>query len=220
MRYSFKQLPVVMAMLLLRGMAFSQIPVEAFAGNKKATIDVMFFKYFKNKNQTNSRFLFFNRNRATIEYQKTSSRYLPQFGFTEAISYNHEKLRGFAPVFVGQIFNSGFYTKTGIQFARIRKELTIFTWVVSETKNQPNFDVFFLGRYTPKLSEKLNLFSQLELVNTIPSTSQNNYSFTQRIRLGLKIKEFQFGLAADFSEIGRSYYKQTGNSGIFLRYEY
>lgn len=220
MHFSAKLLAVLFAMLLLRGMAFSQIPVEAFAGNKKATIDVMFFKYFKNKNQTNSRFLFFNRNRATIEYQKTSSSNLPQLGFTEAISYNHEKLLGFAPVVVGQIFSSGLYAKTGIQFARIRKELTIFTWVVSETKYHPNIDVFFLGRYTPTLTEKINLFGQLELVNTIPSTIQKNYAFTQRIRLGLKIKEFQFGLAADFSEIGRGNFKQTDNSGIFLRYEY
>lgn len=207
-------------MLLLRGMAFSQIPVEVFAGNKKATIDVMFFKYFKNKNQTNSRFLFFNRNRATIDYQITSTTNLPQFGFTEAISYNHEKLRGFAPVIVGQIFSSGCYAKTGIQFAKIRKELTIFTWVVTETKNQPSIDVFLLGRYTPTLTKKINLFSQLELLNTIPSTNQKNYGFTQRMRLGLKIKEFQFGLAADFSEIGRSNYKKTSNSGVFLRYEY
>ncbi len=213
-------LAVLLAMLLLRGMAFSQIPVEAFAGNKKATIDVMFFKYFKNKNQTNSRFLFFNRNRSSIDYKMTSTTNLPQFGFTEAISYNNDKLRGFAPVVVGQIFSSGLYTKTGIQFARIRKELIIFTWAVSEIKNQPSIDVFFLGRYTPKLTEKINLFSQLELLNTISSTSQKNYAFTQRMRLGLKIKEFQFGLAADFSEIGRSNYKKTANSGIFLRYEY
>ena len=220
MHFIAKLLAVLFAMLLLRGMAFSQIPVEVFAGNKKATIDVMFFKYFKNKNQTNSRFLFFNRNRATIDYQITSTTNLPQFGFTEAISYNHEKLRGFAPVIVGQIFSSGCYAKTGIQFAKIRKELTIFTWVVTETKNQPSIDVFLLGRYTPTLTKKINLFSQLELLNTIPSTDQKNYGFTQRMRLGLKIKEFQFGLAADFSEIGRSNYKKTSNSGVFLRYEY
>jgi len=215
-----KLLAVLFAMLLLRGMAFSQIPVEVFAGNKKATIDVMFFKYFKNKNQTNSRFLFFNRNRSSIDYKMTSTTNLAQFGFTEAISYNHVKLIGFAPVIVGQILSSGFYAKTGIQSAKIRKELTIFTWVVTETKNQPSIDVFFLGRYTPTLTKKINLFSQLELLNTIPSTNQKNYGFTQRMRLGLKIKEFQFGLAADFSEIGRSNYKKTSNSGVFLRYEY
>lgn len=175
-----------MAMLLFRGFAFAQIPVEVFAGHKKATVDIMFFKYFKNKEEQNSKFLFFNRNRASIDNAMTETANLPQFGFTEAISYNHEKLKGFAPVIVASILNRGVYPKTGVQFAKINKEYTIFSWIVAETLKEPNIDFFFLGRYTPKLTDKLNLFSQIELVNTFPTTVEHkNFAFTQRIRVGL-----------------------------------
>jgi hypothetical protein len=209
-----------MAMLLSRGIAFAQIPVEVFAGHKKATVDIMFFKFIKNKEGYNSRFLFFNRNRASIDYAMTKTTNLPQFGFTEAFSYNHEKLKGFAPVVVASILNRGVYPKAGIQFAKIKKDYTIFSWVVAETLNEPNVDFFFLGRYSPKLTNKLNLFSQVEVVNAFPTAEQNNFSFTQRFRIGLKIKEFQFGVGLDLSQLGRSNFTTTENLGGFLRYEF
>ena len=220
MNINFKILFVVMAMLLFRGIAFAQIPVEVFAGHKKATVDIMFFKYFKNKEGQNSIFLFFNRNRASIDYKMTETINLPQFGFTEAISYNHDKLKGFAPVVVVSVLNRGVYPKAGIQFAKIKKDYTIFSWLVSETLKEPNIDFFFLARYTPKLTDKLNLFSQLELVNAFPTVEQNNFSFTQRFRLGLKIKEFQFGAGLDLSQLGRNDFSKSENVGGFLRYEF
>lgn len=207
-------------MLLFRGFAFTQIPVEVFAGHKKATVDIMFFKYFKNKEGQNSKLLFFNRNRASIDYAMTETANLPQFGFTEAISYNHEKLKGFAPVAVVGILNRGVFPKAGIQFAKIKKEYTIFSWLVTETLKEPNIDFFLLARYTPKLTEKLNLFSQVELVNAFPTIAQNTFLFTQRFRLGLKVKEFQFGAGLDLSQLGREDFITTENFGGFLRYEF
>lgn len=199
---------------------YSQIPVEVFAGHKKATLDIMFFKLFKNKDGQISKFLFFNRNRASIDYKMTETTNLPQFGFTEAISYNHSNLKGFAPVVVASILNRGVFPKAGIQFAKIKKDYTIFSWIVLETLKEQNIDFFFLVRYTPKLTEKLNLFSQIELVNAFPTDEQNTFSFTQRFRLGLKVKEFQFGAGLDLSQNGRSNYITTENFGGFLRYEF
>lgn len=209
-----------MATFLFRGVAFAQIPVEVFAGHKKATVDIMFFKFIKNKKGHNSKFLFFNRNRASIDYAMTQTTNLPQFGFTEAFSYNHEKLKGFAPVVVASILNRGVYPKVGVQFAKIKKDYTIFSWVVAETLKEPNVDFFFLARYTPKLTDKLNLFSQIELVNAFPTVEKNNFTFTQRLRLGLKIKEFQFGAGLDLTQLGRSEFTKTENLGGFLRYEF
>lgn len=199
---------------------FAQIPVEVFAGHKKATVDIMFFKFMKSKEGHNSKFLFFNRNRASIDYTMTQTTNLPQFGFTEAFSYNHEKLKGFAPVVVASILNRGVYPKAGIQFAKIKKEYTIFSWLVAETLKEPNVDFFFLARYTPKLTDKLNLFSQIELVNAFPTVEGNNFAFTQRVRLGLKIKEIQFGTGLDLTKLGKDDFTKTENFGGFLRYEF
>ncbi len=198
----------------------AQVPVEVFSGNKKITVDVLFFKHFKNKESDNSKFLFFNRNRASIDYKQTTSSYLPAFGFTEAISYNHQKLKGFAPVIVAQINNKGIYPKAGVQYFYYKNNFTFFSWVVSEVLEKPNIDLFVLTRYEPTLTAKLNLFTQLELVNAFPTAGTNNYNLFQRTRIGLSIKAFQFGAGADFNEFGKSTFVNTNNVGGFLRYEF
>lgn len=208
------------AMLLFSMIGVAQVPVEVFAGNKKSTLDVMFFRFFKTKDGRNSKFLFFNRNRASIDYAMTPATNLPQFGFTEAVSYNDERLGGVAPVVVASILNRGVYPKAGVQFAKSKNDYLVFTWLVAETMKDPHIDFFFLGRYMPKLSGKLSLFSQIELVNTFPTAKADSYLFVQRFRLGLKRKQVQFGLGADFSALGRTSYTNTRNWGGFLRYEF
>jgi hypothetical protein len=200
--------------------AFAQIPVEIFGGHERTTLDIMFFKFFKNKEGQNTKWLFFNRNRATLDYRMTKTTFLPQYGFTEALSFNAPKLKGFAPVLVVQLLNRGVFPKLGIQYAHQTKNLTIFTWAVVETLKEPNIDYFLLTRYTPKISEKLNLFTQLELFNGLPSVEKNTFSFVQRLRIGLKIKEWQFGVGADFTESGRGDLVNTQNIGGFIRHEF
>lgn len=198
----------------------AQIPVEIFLGRDRSTVDIMFFKFFKNREGKNTRWLFFNRNRASIDYRMTQTQYLPQFGFTEAISYNHEKLKGFAPVMVGQVLSWGVYPKAGIQYALVRKNLTVFTWLVSELLEEPDLDYFLLFRYTPRLSEKTNLFTQVESVNAFPTVSSQNFSFTQRFRLGLQFNSYQLGAGADFNQTGHTTFVRTYNLGGFIRHEF
>lgn len=200
--------------------AKGQIPVEIFAGHERSTVDIMFFKYFKNNQGENSRWLFFNRNRTSVDYRMTKTTYLPQFGFTEAISYNHEKLKGLAPVIVGQVLSRGVFPKAGIQYAHITKNMTIFTWLVCETLEKPDLDNFFLFRYTPKLTEKVKLFTQVESVNAFPTVSTEDFNFTQRIRLGLQLKMYQFGAGVDFNQTGNTTFTKMYNVGGFIRHEF
>ncbi len=199
---------------------YSQIPIEVFGGHQKTTVDILFFKYFKNSKNENSRFLFFNRNRASIDYRQSSTAYLPTFGFTEAISYNHPRLKGFAPVAVIQIFNSGLFPKAGVQYFYHKGDFTFFSWLVCETMSRPTIDLFILTRLEPKLTDKLNLFVQLELVNALPTETDANQNYIQRVRLGLKIKTWQFGLGSDFNEFGNATLTNTSNVGAFLRHEF
>jgi hypothetical protein len=206
------------ATLLIRGVAFSQIPVEIFMGNEKSTIDLMFFKYFKNGKGGNSRFLFFNRNRASVDYRMTSKEWLPQFGFTEAVSYNHPLLRGIAPVAVGQVFNSGVYPKAGIQYYLSKGNFTIFTWLITETLSNPMIDQYLLSRFEPSLTDKLGLFVQAEFVNGFRTDPGKKNAFVQRFRLGLKTMAWQYGIGSDFTEAEKDDYYFHYNAGIFIRY--
>ncbi|MBX2927993.1 MAG: hypothetical protein KF852_09175 [Saprospiraceae bacterium] len=211
---------IAVALLVMGAYATAQIPVEVFAGHERATIDVLFFKFFKNKEDRNTPWLFFNRNRAAVDYRITSAAFLPQFGFTEAVSYNHPRLKGFAPVAVGQVLSWGAFAKAGVQYAHIAKHYTLFSWAVVELRDSPGIDYFLLARYTPRLTDGLDLFSQLEFVNTLPTDALNNFSFVQRLRLGLKAGDWQFGAGADFSHIGRRDYFASRNVGAFLRHEF
>lgn len=207
-------------LVVICGSAKAQLPFEIFAGHERTTVDIMFFKFLKYKQGENSRWLFFNRNRASMDYRMTKTAFLPQFGFTEALSYNHEKLKGLAPVMVGQVLNGGVFPKAGIQYAHIRINMTVFSWLVCETLKKPDLDYFLLFRYTPKLTEKINLFTQVESVNAFPTASTDNFSFTQRLRLGIQLKTYQFGAGADFNQAGNSTYTKTFNVGGFVRHEF
>lgn len=206
--------------MFLYSISHAQIPVELFAGHQRASVDVMFFKYFKTPEGKPQRWLFFNRSRAVVDYKQTSKTFLPQFGITGAVSYNHSKLKGIAPVVVVQVLNRGVSPKAGVQYALIKKELTIFSWLVCETLAKPDVDYFLLLRYTPKLTQRLNLFTQAESVNTLPATRNKNFVFTQRIRLGLQFKSYQLGAGADFNQIKGNTFLTTYNAGAFVRHEF
>lgn len=207
-------------LLALGKVALAQVPVEVFGGHERTTLDVLFFKYVKNQAKENSRFLFFNRNRASVDYRQTSTTYLPTFGFTEAISYNHPALKGLAPVVTVQVFNTGVFAKAGLQYFHRSEHVTLFTWTVVELARDPLVDWFVLARWEPPLSAKLKLFSQLELVNAFPTAEGDNYSFIQRVRVGVRRNAVQVGLGCDWVSTGRSQYSTTTNAGVFLRYEF
>ncbi len=189
--------------------SFAQIPVEAFIGHERATADVLWFRYIKDTAGENSRFLFFNRSRAAVDYSNNTT-----FGLTNALSFNFNS--GIGLVAVAQFFGSGFFPKAGIQYFAQKKKFTLFTWLVCETWNNPSIDWFLLSRYEPKLTDKLSLFWQLELVNT--TDRHGYYQLVQRARLGLGINPaWQLGLGTDFQQAGKEEFTSMANIGIFLR---
>jgi hypothetical protein len=207
--------------------------VEAFGGSQKTTLDVMFFKFFLLPKTTKteaaasaeataevprSNFLFFFRARAAVGYRDPDT--LPQFGLTSAVSYNHPVLKGFAPVAVGQIFNRGVFPKAGVQFAKVDKKFTIFTWLVCETLPAPVLDYFLLARYTLTLTDLLGLYFQVESINAFPTDAGQAFSFTERARFGLQIHRWQIGPGVDFSHVGRNAFTHSFNVGGFVRYEF
>lgn len=198
----------------------AQLPVEVFSGHQKTSVDLLFFRFIQAKQSQPSRWLFFNRNRASADYAALRARQPVQFGFTEAISYHLPGAKGWAPVLVGQLFNQGVYAKTGVQWSVQKKQWTAFGWAVAEINADPNIDLFLLCRYTPALSSTIRLFTQLELLQNIPTVQQRFFSFTQRIRLGLTFQALQIGAGADCLQTGRHSWEAFSNLGGFLRYEF
>jgi hypothetical protein len=190
----------------------AQLPVEAFVGHERTTADVLWFRYFTHASGENTRFLFFNRSRASVDYSNQTA-----FGLTNAVSYNFKS--GIGLVAVAQFLGTGFLPKAGFQYVVRKKKFTLFTWVVSETWSNPAVDWFVLTRFQPPLTEKINLFTQLELLNT--AYPEDYYQFIQRIRLGVgNTLGWQIGMGADFQQAGSETFTRFNNMGIFLRKEF
>jgi hypothetical protein len=200
--------------------AKAQIPAEIFVGEKRATIDIMFFKYFKNSKEENSRWLFFHRNRASVDMRSQLNRQNVLFGFTEALSYNHPSLKGLAPVAVLSILNGGITPKAGLQYVQLRPSFTLFSWAVASLESETVLDYFLLLRFTPGISAKTKAFLQFESVNAWATANTSPNAFTLRSRIGLKHYYFQWGVGLDQSWNGKNDYVSTTNPGIFVRYEF
>jgi hypothetical protein len=189
----------------------AQIPVEIFAGNDRATVDVMFFRSFDAAPGGGFPFLFFNRNRASVNYHNATA-----FGSTNAVSYNWTN--GLGAVVVAQIFSNGFFPKGGLQYYTRQADIVIFTWLVTELLSEPAIDWFVLARFEPVLTDDLKLFTQLELLNTVDTGGGT--AFVQRGRLGVKSGPWQAGVGVDFSQQLASSTTSTQNYGLFLRHEF
>ena len=186
---------------------------EYYAGDKRTGVDIMWFRFFKNIQNENTPFLFFSRNRASVDYHNSPT----AFGSTNAISYNFKN--GFGLVAVASFLNNGFTPKSGVQYYKQKGDFMFFGWLVADLKKEGNIDVFGMFRYQPKINDQWQWFGQLELF-PVYNPNQEFWNITERVRIGLKHQQVAFGFMADFQQFGRDTFKTTENSGAFIRYDF
>lgn len=203
---------LIILFLLINTKIFAQ-SVETYAGHKRAGVDLMWFKNFKNAKDKPSPFLFFSRNRASVDYENSPA----AFGSTNAVSYNFKN--GLGIVAVGSFINTGFTPKMGIQYFKQKGDFMFFGWVVADIKKEGNLDVFGLFRYQPKIKENIKGFAQLELF-PVYSPTLEVWNLTQRLRVGLKRHTWAVGLMTDFNQSGKNTFTTTHNLGAFIRNEF
>lgn len=187
------------------------LPVEVMGGHKRMGVDILWFKKFTADKKTP--WLFFHRSRASADYHNSTS-----FGVTNAVSYNFKS--GIGMVAATQMLQAGFTIKGGVQYFKLIKDGSLFTWLVAGNNTAHHFsgDWFVLARWSPKLNEKWKWYFQAEALSTIDV--ENNKSLTQRVRMGLSKKRWQFGGAADFTESGKTKLAVINNIGVFIRKEF
>ena len=208
------------ALLLFNIVIEAQISTEVFAGDKKATFDVLFFKPFRDSEGKNSDWVFFNREKLTIDYKMTPDKNKPFFVTLQSVSYNPSVLGGFGPVAVSLITNEGMYPKLGMQYVKFNEDFMFFGWLICETLKDPDVDLYLYAKYTPLISGKTRLFAQIETNSTFPAWPGGEPSLYQVMRLGLKWEGFQTGLGLDLTQKGEGDVRTTENTGIFVRYEF
>lgn len=202
---------ICLAVLLARASRAQSL--EAYAGDKRSGVDLMWFKYFRKADSSKTPFLFFSRNRASVDDRGSPT----LFGSTNAVSYNLKN--GLGLVAVGAFGNTGFTPKAGLQYYKQKGNWMCFGWLVADLKKQGNLDLFGLFRYQPAISAHWKIYSQLELF-PVYSPSAGSWNLTQRIRLGLRSGARAGGLLLDLNQSGKTSFTTSHNLGGFLRYEF
>ncbi len=207
-----KMAGIALAAMLVGNLGFTQ-SVETYAGNNRTGIDIMWFKKTKNLQDQPTAFLFFSRNRASIDYENSPT----VFGSTNAVSYNFKN--GLGVVAVAQFLTAGITPKAGIQYYRQKGNFMFFGWLVADIKSKGAVDLFGLFRYQPGINKHWKIFSQLEIF-PVYNPKLKIWNLTQRVRLGAKYNSWAAGLMTDLNETGKTNFIVTENIGGFLRYEF
>jgi hypothetical protein len=186
--------------------------VEVYGGNKRAGVDILWFKYFRKADSTRTPWLFFSRNRASVNYSNQSL-----WGSTNAVSYNFKN--GLGIVAVGAFSTNGFVPKAGVQYFKQKGDFLFFGWLVADLQSNGNVDLFGLFRYQPPLNARWRLLTQAELF-PIYHPGSKLWNLTQRFRLGLKYHSWGGGLMLDLNQTGIESFTTTHNVGGFIRHEF
>lgn len=187
--------------------------VEAYAGNGRAGIDLMWFRYVKQKDERPLPLLYFSRNRASVDYMESPT----LFSSTNALSYNFK--RGIGLVAVASFLNTGITPKAGLQYHRLSKDLLFFGWMVVDVRRKGAVDIFGMLRFTPPIAQAWKGFTQLELFPVIQTASKTR-TYTQRLRLGVKKTSWSTGLIHDMTLNRASTSTHTWNLGLFFRQDF
>lgn len=211
-RYPIKTWLAISATVLSVTVADAQ-SVEAYAGNHRAGIDLMWLRTVKRKDDRPTPLLYFSRNRAGVAYKGSPT----LFASTNAVSCNFKG--GIGLVAVGSFLNAGFTPKAGLQYHRQSKDFLFFGWMVADLSRKGAIDVFGMFRYTPPIATGWKGFTQLELFPVLQTASKAR-TYTQRLRLGVKRTSWSTGLMHDLSVYRSNTSSNSWNLGVFFRQDF
>ncbi|WP_298144462.1 hypothetical protein [Flavobacterium sp.] len=201
-----KNLLVILVILIGTTLTVRAQSIELFGGNKNFQGDIQWLKPFA----VNSKFLFFNRNRFTADYNNNTTYFIS--GIT---AYEIKNGVGVANEML--ITSEGWMPKLGTQYLKKSENTMIYAWLNCGYLKEFKYHLFSFIRFQPPINTKWNWYLQLELVANF--NQYGNEFSAQRPRIGVSNKYFQVGMASDFTQSGANWNLDL-NTGIFLRKEF
>ncbi|NJK98035.1 MAG: hypothetical protein HC905_26800 [Bacteroidales bacterium] len=199
---------IIPVMLIIPFGIFAQpIPAELMTGSKFGTFKLIVSKNFSES----SKFGIFHINILQFDYIRNSDNdlMLQDLLFYEPVK--NFRITG-GGLFTGK---AGFLPTAGLQYKFTRKDALILLSPRVNFKDGSNEgDIIVITEYSPPLTDKINLFlgaQSLALFNR-----SGNIKCSQDLRLGIGIKNMQFGLALGLEQIGTGY-KSSHNAGLFIK---
>ena len=183
------------------------IPIELMMGHRYGTVNLAFSRNFSQE----SRLGFFHMNTVQFGYKNKDDNCF----ILQDLVYV-ETLRNLRVAF-GVVYSpGGFNPTTGLQYVYGGKKLFFLFAPRVNIESDLSYDLMTILQYKPAINEKVKLYTRLQLLNLFDSGG-NKKSY-QWFRLGLEVKEIQFGLAVDLDEFG-PHPSVTSNFGVFFRKE-
>ncbi len=207
---------IILSFLLLGGGCTlgAQVPVEILAGHRQLQHEFFLFKDLDTKQRAS----LFSMARFAVDYQDEAAN---SSFISSQLTYNLSSSWGLS---AGANYADGdFAPIVALSYTYISPKEDLFlnifpTFIIEE---ELSYELFGLLFYTPRLSEKYSLFSQLLFgVNLNRGFNQHQYSY-QQMRLGVGYKDwFQVGLGLDKNWIGSGdQLLYANNFGLFIRKE-
>lgn len=196
---------VLLFIVLISSYAQSQVTIQAYGGNKEAEVLGIYDKDFKN------RWNYFVSGTASYEYEtgkvspsvyQSLNYYIGNnWGVSSGVYISDEDVMpSFGLAWIKETRNFG---------------ISLFPAVTySFDTGKAGMGLYTLMEYTPKLNEKLNLYSMLMVESDF--SFQEHQASSQIIRLGLEnSKKMQFGIGSNISQTGNTFETDI-NFGVFI----
>ncbi|MCB0539390.1 MAG: hypothetical protein KDE33_17885 [Bacteroidetes bacterium] len=193
---------LIVFLLLFSIPCFSQ-SMEIMFGHERIFVDAQWLKFIDTKNHWS----LFSRTRATVNYENQTDLFSGAY-----LNYTFDNDLGGS--LVGKIGNSGGGADAGIHVFKAKSDWMLFGLASVGLKNELEYSWFSILRFTPKINEKWKVYTSLELFNLF--NKESHLTSVQRLRLGLDYQKFQFGAAANFTELGKDWTSHS-NIGVFIR---
>lgn len=190
----------------------AQIPVEVLVGNNQVQHEFFFFKDLDSEHKFN----LFSMARFAVDYESND---LNSSFVSSQLTYNFNESWGVSSggLFVENLF-SPILALSYVYFNE-KGDLFVNLFPTAIYNEGVDFELFGLFFYTPKLTEKFSLFSQVIFGTTVNAKFNEHLFSYQQIRIGLGYKDkFQFGLGLDQNFLGSDFIS-ANNIGIFIRKE-
>ncbi len=201
----------LIAVVLIGNITFVEaqpIPVELMAGNKYGTFKLIVNKKFSEE----SKFGVFHINILQFDYIKNQENdiMLEDLLFYEPV----KNIRLTGGGFYGG--HPGFIPTAGMQFILKKNDFFMLVAPRINIQQELQYDIFSILGYEHKLNETISLCSEIQPLFLFDKHS--NIKCSQSVRLGLSVKNTQFGAAVDLEEAGKDFNK-TVNLGLYLKRE-
>lgn len=201
---------ILLALLCIGALSANKIQaqsLEVMPGSERLFVDVQWLKTFDGER----RWSLFSRTRATVDYENTTGLYFGNF-------VNYTGKTGLGASLIGSATATGAKSELGVHYFKMSKNVMVFALAYYELSNTVSYSVFSITRYRPEISERLKLYTSLELYSNFRK-ADHNISF-QGLRLGLEKKTVQFGLALNYYQTGNELNTLLVNPGLFVRKEF